>query len=969
MVNKIKNFFRKIKIKRTNLVGLVFICMSAVLIYNLFQLQIVEGDQFASQFNTMTRKTRTIKSTRGTIFDRNGNILASNKLSYSLTLEDNGTYEDTRTRNLTLNSTAYKLLRILEENSDELTRDFHVIIDENGNYAYDVTGTTLNRFKADIYGRAYIDDMKAEEASATADEMMDYLTGDERFSIVLSGNSAYTAEELEQYGLPEKLSKEDELDIAIIRYTLSTNSFRRYVPVTIATDVSKETVAAVMENQGTLQGADVVEDSVRYYEDALYFANIIGYTGKASSEELEELQEKNPAYSTTSIVGKTGIEKTVETDLQGTDGEETVYVDKLGKVMNIEENTRLEPIAGHDVYLSLDKNLQIAGYKILEQQIAGILLKQIDNTKTFDVKGVADASQIRIPIYDVYNALVGNNIIDITHFASTEASGTEKNLYDKFQQKQSSVFDRIKNELTGSSPLAYKELDEEMQEYVTYVVDTLLTDTLGILSRDAIDTSDPTYIAWEEDQSISLQEYLTYAASQNWIDLSQLSTQGDYLDSMEVYEALGEHITEYLLTDTPFSRLLYKYMLMEDTISPQELCLVLYDQEVLSKEDGMYEGLVSGAVTPYNFMITKISNLEITPGQLALDPCSGSIVVTDPNNGQVLACVTYPGYDNNKLANNMDVAYYNKLISDQSQPFFNKATQQRTAPGSTYKIAAAIAGLDSGLIDQGTHIRCGGSFDLVKPHINCWNKAGHGDLEIQGAIEQSCNVFFSTVGFMAGKSKDKDKDKDEFSEALSLQTLHQYASLLDLDKKTGIEIDEAAPRVSDLMAVPSYFGQGTHLYTTTELARYVSTIANAGTSYQLSLISQITDSNGNVLVDYSPRIESQLELEESIWTDVHEGMRRVIDTHGEFDSLDMTVAGKTGTAQESKVRPDHGLFVGYAPYENPEIAVAIRIPYGYSSGNACLVANSLFQYAFDLEEKDKVITGQAATVSSSTSND
>lgn len=965
MVNKIKSFLKKFKIKRTNLVGLVFICMSAILILNLFQLQIVDGDQYASEFNTMTTKTRTIKSTRGTIYDRNGNILASNQLSYSLTLEDNGTYEDTRTRNLTLNSTAYKILQLLEKNSDELTRDFHVIIDEQGKYVYDVTGTTLDRFKADIYGRAYIDDMKAEEASATAEEMMDYLTGDERFSIILSGDLAYTSQELKEYGLPETLSKEEALDIAIIRYNLSTNSFRRYVPVTIATDVSKETVAAVMENQSSLQGADIVEDSIRHYEDSIYFANIIGYTGRASSEELEDLQEENPNYNSTSIIGKTGIEKTVETDLQGTDGEETVYVDKLGKVMDIDEDTRLDPIAGHDIYLSIDKNLQIAGYEILEQQIAGILLTQIDDAKTFDVEGVTDSSQIRIPIYDVYNALVGNNIIDITHFASTDASDTEKNLYDKFQQKQSSVFDRIKNELTTSSPQAYKDLDEEMQEYVTYVVDTLLRDTLDILSSDAIDTSDPTYVAWNTDHSISLQEYLTYASSQNWIDLSQLSTQGDYLDSREVYEALGDYITEYLITDTPFSRLLYKYMLMEDTIAPQELCLVLYDQGVLSKDDGMYEGLAAGTLTPYSFMITKISNLEITPGQLALDPCSGSMVVTDPNNGQVLACVTYPGYDNNRLANTMDVAYYNKLISDQSQPFFNKATQQRTAPGSTYKIASAIAGLDSGIVDEGTYVGCDGSFDLVEPHINCWNRAGHGDLEIQGAIEQSCNVYFSTVGFMAGKSE----NTEDFSETRSLQTLHQYASLLDLDKKTGIEIDEASPRVSDSMAVPSYFGQGTHLYTTTGLARYVSTIANAGTSYQLSLISQITDSNGNVLQDYSPKVESNIELDNSIWTDVHEGMRRVIDTHGEFDNLSITVAGKTGTAQESTVRPDHGLFIGYAPYDNPEIAVAIRIPYGYSSGNACLVANNLFQYAFDLEEKDKIITGQAATVSSSTSND
>src|SRR5699024_2772212 len=138
----------------------------------------------------------------------------------------------------------------------------------------------------------------------------------------------------------------------------------------------------------------------------------------------------------------------------------------------------------------------------------------------------------------------------------------------------------------------------------------------------------------------------------------------------------------YLETDTDFSKLLYKYMLQEDKISGTELCTVLYEQGVLSKDDGMYESLVSGATSSYDFMITKISNLEITPGQLALDPCSASCVVTDVNTGEVLACVTYPGYDNNRLANQMDQEYYAKLNTDLTSPLFNKATQQRTAPGS-----------------------------------------------------------------------------------------------------------------------------------------------------------------------------------------------------------------------------------------------------------------------------------------------
>lgn len=964
MVTKIKNFLKKIRLKRTTVVLLVFVLMSAILIQKLFQLQIAEGENYASQFNNMTLKTRTLKSTRGTIYDRNGNILAGNKLSYALTIEDNGTYDSTRIRNLSLNGTIYRVLKIMEQFNDEPSRDFHVIVDDWGNYAFDISeGVTLNRFRADIYGHALIDDLKEDEAKATAEEMMEYLTGSERFSVVLEGENAYTDEELETYGMPQKLTKQEILDIVIVRYGLSNNSFQKYVPVTIATDISEEAVASIMENQDELQGIDITEDSLRYYEDAIYFANILGYTGKASTEELEELQKENKEYSLSSIVGKTGIEKYMETELQGQNGEETVYVDTLGKVLEIDEDTRKNPKVGNDVYLTIDKNLQIACYKILEQRIAGILLNNITQAKTFDRKSVSDASHIQVPIYDIYNALVGNNIIDITHFYAEDASETEKSLYTRFQQKQSQVFDRIKSELTTDSPVSYKELTDEMQDYVSYVVDDLLTTKLGILSSDAIDSSDPTYIAWNEDQSISLQEYLTYAASQNWVDLSQLSTEGDYLDSREIYAALGDYITEYLGTDTAFSRLLYKYMLLEDTISGAELCTVLYDQGVLSKDDGMYDNLITGKTSAYDFMITKISNLEITPGQLALEPCSGSVVITDPNSGQVLACASYPGYDNNRLANTMDVSYYNKLLSDQAQPFFNKATQQRTAPGSTLKLVSAIAGMGEKLIDDDTYINCNGKFDLVSPSINCWNRAGHGNLEIKSAIEQSCNVFFTMLGFQAGKNAD-----DEFSEAQSLQVFSKYASLLDLDKKTGIEIDEASPHVSDEMAVPSYIGQGTHLYTTSELARYAGTLANGGTSYKLTLIASTADTQGNILEENKAKVESKLNVADNVWNDVHEGMQRVVATHREFDGLGMTVAGKTGTAQQTDV-PDHGLFIGYAPYDDPEIAIAVRIPNGYSSGNACLVANDVFKYAFDLEGKDKVITGVASAESSNTSND
>ena len=793
---------------------------------------------------------------------------------------------------------------------------------------------------------------------------MEFLTGSEKFSIVLSGDRAYTEDELTSHGLPLTLTKQEMLDIATIRYELNTNSFKKYMQVTIATNVSEKSVAAIMENKTGLQGIDVVEDSIRQYIDDESMAPILGYTGKASSEELTELRKQNPDYSNDAIVGKAGIEQYMELTLQGTDGKETVSVDNLGKVLKIDEDTKVEPVAGDDVQLTIDTDWQSAIYQILKQRVAGVLLTKIDAAKTFDYTYVTDASQIRIPIYDVYNALISNSVIDITKFSNEDASDIEKNLYAKFQQKQQRVFDTISTKLNGSNPPAYKDEDEETQEYLSYICNDLLRDTLGIISKDAIDTSDATYKAWTTDETISLKDYLTYATSQGWIDISSFSPEGEYLDSEEIYQALTAYIIDYLSTDTGFSKLLYKYMLQEDTISGQEICLVLYEQGVLDKNDDDYENLASGAMGAYDFMINKIYTLEIEPAQLALMPCSASAVVVDVKTGDVVALVSYPGYDNNRLTNDMDTDYYAKLALDQSSPFFNKATQQTTAPGSTLKLLSTIAGMEEGIIDEGTYIECTGTFDYVDPPINCWYKNGHGSLDIRTAIEQSCNYFFNMIGFQLGKVGD-----NEFSEVQSLNKLQEYASLIGLDRKTGIELSEATPKVSDAKAVPSYMGQGNNLFTTSELARYATVMATSGNVFKLTLLDKVMDPKGEVIQEYEPEIEDVVNISSNIWDVIHDGMRRVIQTHSQFDGLGVEVAGKTGTAELDLRHPNHGLFIGYAPASDPEYAVAIRIANGYSSGNACLIANDIFKYMYNLADKDSILTGIASTDTSDTSND
>ena len=553
MVKKIKKFIKKVGLKRTTVVILVFCVMFGVLIQRLFALQIIHGEEYADNFNLSITKERTLKGTRGNILDRNGKPLAYNQLSYSVILEDNGTYDSTREKNLTLNHVAYEILKILKAHNETTDIPFHIVLNEEEKYVFDATGFTLNRFKADVYGEAQIENLTKKQLKSSADEIMEYLSGNKRFALT-DEKKPYTKEELKTYGLPESFTTEETLELVKIRYILSTNSFKKYVPVTIATNVSEETVAEIMEQKDDLQGVDIMEDSIRVYDEAESFAPIIGYTGKADAEELQNLRDQGGKYSADAVIGKSGIEKEMETKLQGKDGSETVFVDTMGKVLKIDSNSRKNPKSGNDVYLTIDKDLQRVCYDILEQKIAGILVANIINAKEFKVEDGMDTAAIKTPIYDVYNALINNSVLDISHFKEEDATELEKQVYSLFQQKQEEVFAQVKEELTKENPAAYKELPKEMQEYQSYIVNDFLMNQKGILSRDSIDSSDEVYKAWTKEESISLKEFLTYAAGKNWIDISQFSSEEEYLDSNEVYTALAEYLTESLAEDEGFSK-------------------------------------------------------------------------------------------------------------------------------------------------------------------------------------------------------------------------------------------------------------------------------------------------------------------------------------------------------------------------------------------------------------------------------
>ena len=511
----------------------------------------------------------------------------------------------------------------------------------------------------------------------------------------------------------------------------------------------------------------------------------------------------------------------------------------------------------------------------------------------------------------------------------------------------------IEKELTSGS-FAYQDLPEEYQTYESYMINELLP---GDNILTGVDKNDQTYIDWTTNEIISIREYLEYAISQNWIDVTMLPLEGKYSDSAEVYGQLTDYILQELSNSQAFQKKILQYMIEQNRISGVQMCMLLVEQDVINPSEKEIADLKSGAVSAFSFMVNLIRNLEITPAQLALDPYSASCVLTDVNTGDVRALVSYPSYDNNRLANGIDSEYYARISSgeDLSRPMWNYATQMRTAPGSTYKMVSASAALMENVVDLSTTIDCPGIYTRFSDYQpRCWKRSGHGTLNVSEAITNSCNVFFYEVGYQLGLNGEK------YDQDLGNEKLAKYADMFGLTEKSGVEIEESDPKVSDALSVVSAIGQGTNNFTTAGLARYVTTVANNGTCYDLTLLDKVTDTSGNLLVDYQANVRNTVEMPQTYWDAIHRGMRGVVENKAYYKDFGVNVAGKTGTAEEDKSRPNHGLFVGYAPYEQPEVAMAIRIANGYSSDYACQLSKQVMTYYFDLDENGTLLNSQTA---------
>ena len=338
----------------------------------------------------------------------------------------------------------------------------------------------------------------------------------------------------------------------------------------------------------------------------------------------------------------------------------------------------------------------------------------------------------------------------------------------------------------------------------------------------------------------------------------------------------------------------------------------------------------------------------------------GAVVAIDPSNGDVLVMASAPGFDQNDFIGGISTKKWQNLMSNPGRPMNNKAIQAEYPPASTYKIVTALAALEEKVIDRNTTSFCPGYYKFGNRRYHCWNRHGHGEINVVDAIVQSCDVFFYQAGEKTG-----------------VDALAQYAKGCGLGRSTGIKLDHERLGLIPTSAwkkkrfkepwqagetLSISIGQGFDLVTPLQMAVLIAAVGNGGTLYRPRIVTSIEDSDGNIVQSIEPAITGGLPASKENLALVQRGLLDVVQgdrgTGRRIRIKGIDIAGKTGTAQVfsrkagekfdnkniSRTLRDHAWFVCYAPAEDPKIAIAVIIEHGeHGSSSAAPVAGALIK--------------------------
>lgn len=358
--------------------------------------------------------------------------------------------------------------------------------------------------------------------------------------------------------------------------------------------------------------------------------------------------------------------------------------------------------------------------------------------------------------------------------------------------------------------------------------------------------------------------------------------------------------------------------------------------------------------------INKIANHGFSQENNPAD--AGAAVVLNVKTGEVIAMASYPDYDPSAFVNGIDTNTWNYYINGDTKPLENKAISAMYSPGSTYKMVTALAGLETGTITPKTKINDTGVFRKYNSSWKCWNRYGHGYLNVSQAIEHSCNYFFYDLG-----------------DRLGIDNLAKYSYYLGLGHKTGIELkgeidgvlasNEIAKQENRVWnpgeTISAAIGQSYNTFTPLQMAKYVAMIANRGKNLDVTIVKSIINPDGSEISrdEYESYVNEKLGLQQENVEEMNfkeenieailEGMRGVTSESGgtaysTFRNFNIEVGGKTGSAQTGVQGKTNAWFVGFAPFDDPEIAIVVFVRNGGHGSYTAEVARDIIAQYFGM---------------------
>jgi len=769
-----------------------------VLVSQLFQRQIVEGTYHIPVTNTFAR-TIYANAPRGQIFDVNGRPLAVSIPVFTVMMDPSVVFDAVWGREFDLNEAFLLFMDIMESGGEEIRVEAEFIISDTTPRIFTVTSEATQRRWLNDFGLN-------QELNAT---------------------DAYNAL-MEYFQIPTTLDRDDQHTLLLLRSALYLQRWNvNQIP--LATDIDRRTVAALEEFSHAMPGIYVASDYLRYYPMGRYLTNIIGYLTRISPADLEANQHLG--YTANDLFGVVGIERSFEYYLRGTRGITTIEVDNNRRRVGIIDHQ--PPVAGNDIFLTIDATLQQNLYYILEDYLSEILLRRLRS------QGITFAREV------IASTLTSNNI------------------------------------------------------------NSLLI----------MDTYDP------EDFPASYQ-VRSFVLSNGEIDYNADNFRRN----------LNEFIAENILNNR---------------ISLVTMLEVMGEQGIIQFAPYEQARLRAGQLTPQAFVIQLVEGRQLTPQMANIDPATGSIAISCVHTGGIIAAVNYPTFDgNNFLPHMRDNTYINALNIDPTRPQLARVFTEAIAPGSTFKMVTGLAGVSQGVITPETRIFCGGMFrEAGRPYVGCHSR--HGSVNLEQAIAASCNYFFNRVAWNLGNTRDGRTLE-------GIATLNYYMEALGLGTPTGVQVGEnrmffglnndvpalASPAFRQAQgSVGSWtagmtshvsIGQGYNAYSPTSMAKVMATLATRGTRMEMTLVDRMVAADGTV-TNFEPVVEYQLYADDAHWDAIHHGMHMVTRSgigtgRGTFAGFPIEVGIKSGTAEISG-RASHTSYGGFAPMENPQIALYVMMPH------------------------------------------